>query len=127
MGWMCLSAKCSCASPPGHLRETHLHSGSSPKPLQNELAAIVGILELMPLDAFVDQPVSHMGPMEDMHQVLEVHDAVRKVCSAAEGRPIISKPIERFAYYPIAEASFAVIQTAETRPYANFILKKGVV
>jgi L-fucose mutarotase len=89
--------------------------------------AIAGILELMPLDAFVDQPVSHMGPVDDMHQVLDVHDAVRKVCSAAEGRPILSRPIERFAYYPIAEATFAVIQTAETRPYANFILKKGVV
>jgi L-fucose mutarotase len=89
--------------------------------------AIAGILELMPLDHFVEQPLSHMGPVEDMNKMLEVHAAVQAVCSASEGRAIISKPVERFAYYPIAEACFAIIQTAETRPYANFILKKGVV
>jgi L-fucose mutarotase len=89
--------------------------------------AIGGILELFPLDAFVEQPLSHMGLTENTDKLLDVHEDVQAVCSAAEGRIIVSKPIERFAYYPIAEACFAVIQTAETRPYANFILKKGVV
>jgi L-fucose mutarotase len=89
--------------------------------------AVAGILELMPLDNFVEQPVSHMGPIEDVHKMLEVHEDVQAVCSAAEGRKIVSKQIERVSYYPLAEACIAVIQTAETRPYANFILKKGVV
>ena len=89
--------------------------------------AIAGILELMPLDDFVDQSLSHMGPTENTNELLEVHKAVQAVCCIAEGRNIVSKPIERFAYYPIAEACFAIIQTAEARPYANFILKKGVV
>lgn len=45
----------------------------------------------------------------------------------AEGRKLVSKPIERFAYYPIAGTCFAVIQTNEDRPNANFISKKGLV
>lgn len=89
--------------------------------------AVAGILELFPLDHFVDQPVLHMGPTENTHELLEVHNAVQTICCASEGRNIVLKPVERFAYYPIAEACFAVIQTSETRPYANFILKKGVV
>jgi L-fucose mutarotase len=90
--------------------------------------AIAGILELFPLDGFVTSPLSHMGgPQGEQDRILEVHADVIRICSEAEGRPITSTPIERFAYYPIAEASFAVVQTAETRPYGNFILKKGVV
>jgi L-fucose mutarotase len=68
----------------------------------NATDAIAGILSLLPLDGLVD-------------------------CREVEGRNIVSKPIERFAYYPIAQSCFAVIQTSEDRPYANFILKKGVV
>jgi L-fucose mutarotase len=90
--------------------------------------AIAGILELFPLDAFVASPLSHMGgPQGEHERILEVHADVIRVCSEAEGRQIASTPLERFAYYPIAEASFAVVQTAEARPYGNFILKKGVV
>jgi L-fucose mutarotase len=90
--------------------------------------AIAGMLELFPLDTFVASPLSHMeGPVDEEGRMLEVHHDVIRACSLAEGRPITSTPIERFAYYPIAEASFAVVQTAESRPYANFILKKGVV
>lgn len=90
-------------------------------------AAIGGILELLPLDTFVTSPLWHMGPVEDTQRQLEVHTAVEAVCSQIEGRTIVSTPIERFAYYPRAEACAAVVQTAEVRPYANFILKKGVV
>ena len=89
--------------------------------------AIAGILELLPLDTFVKQPLSHMAAMDQFDQLLEVHKDVVDVCSKAEGRVIVSKPIERCTYYPIAEACFAVVQTAEARPYANFILKKGVI
>lgn len=90
--------------------------------------AIAGILSLMPLDKFVDSPLSHMSnPDGEYGRVLEVHIEVIDVCSRVEGRPITSTAIERFAYYPIAEAAFAVLQTAEKRPYANFILKKGVL
>jgi L-fucose mutarotase len=90
-------------------------------------SAIEGILKLMPLDHFVDQPVMHMEDPEQSGKLLEVHAMVQAVCRKSEGRDIGSKPIERFAYYPLAESCVAVVQTNETRPYGNFILKKGVV
>ncbi len=89
--------------------------------------AIAGILKLLPLDDFVDAPLLHMGPIDDPERLLEVHHEVMDVCSRAENRSIKSQPVERMAYYPIAMAGFAVVQTSEQRPYANFILKKGVV
>jgi L-fucose mutarotase len=93
----------------------------------NATDAIEGILKVFPLDSFVDQPLSHMEASDRPGQLLEVHAEVEKICSKAEGRKLVSKPIERFAYYPIAKSCFAVIQTNEDRPYANFILKKGVI
>ncbi|MDR3372455.1 MAG: RbsD/FucU domain-containing protein [Ancalomicrobiaceae bacterium] len=89
--------------------------------------AVAGILELFPLDDFVEFPIIHMGPVEDHTLLLDVHAEVIAACCLAEGRAINSRAVERAAYYPLAEASFAVVQTAEARPYANFILKKGVV
>ena len=35
--------------------------------------------------------------------------------------------IERFAYYERARKAYAVIATGETAPYANVVLKKGVI
>lgn len=89
--------------------------------------AVRGILQMMPLDTFVEAPVMHMEATDAPGKLLEVHKNVIAECSQAEGRLIASQAVERFAYYPIAMRSFAVIQTAESRPYGNFILKKGVV
>ena len=89
--------------------------------------AIGGLLQLLPLDNFVETPLSHMASADQPDRVLDVHAEVMTVCSKIEKRNIVSKPIERTAYYPLAMASFAVVQTSEDRPYANFILKKGIV
>ncbi|TCA04442.1 RbsD/FucU family protein [Rhizobium leguminosarum] len=89
--------------------------------------AVRGILQMMPLDTFNETPLMHMEAVDAPGELLEVHKDVLAVCSEAEGRSIASQPVERSAYYPIAMRSFAVIQTAESRAYGNFILKKGVV
>nr|WP_244471874.1 RbsD/FucU domain-containing protein [Rhizobium phaseoli] len=89
--------------------------------------AIEAILAVMPLDHFVEQPLKHMEDPDQPGIMLSVHADVELLCSTAEKRSITSRPIERFAYYPMAESCFAVVQTGEIRPYGNFILKKGVV
>jgi L-fucose mutarotase len=91
------------------------------------VTAIGAILNVMPLDHFVAQPLAHMEDPQKAGQLLPVHAEVEALCSRIEGRKLVSRPIERFAYYPLAECCIALIQTAETRPYGNFILKKGVV
>ncbi|MGO8654032.1 RbsD/FucU domain-containing protein, partial [Rhizobium ruizarguesonis] len=82
--------------------------------------AVGGILQLMPLDPFIETPLMHLEAVDAPGELLEVHKDVLAVCSEAEGRSIASQPVERVAYYPIAMRSLAVIQTAESRPYGNF-------
>ena len=86
-----------------------------------------GILELLPLDAFVDAPLSWMDPVDAPGTVLPVHAEVLAACCAAEGRDIGHAAIERHAFYAAAAGAFAVVQTTESRPYGCFLLKKGVV
>ena len=89
--------------------------------------AIGGILELMPLDSFVEAPVSWMDPADRPGTVLDVHSDVLEVCRQAEGRDVGYAVIERLQFYVRAKQSFAVVQNSENRPYGCFILKKGVV
>jgi L-fucose mutarotase len=35
--------------------------------------------------------------------------------------------VERFAFYERVRNAHAIVQTGELQPYANFILKKGVI
>ncbi len=88
--------------------------------------AVRAICSLLPVDGrFQDNPVRHMltgdgtpGPaVED----------VRAELAAAEGQEVGMEGLERFAFYAAAREAFAVVQTGETRPYACFLVAKGVV
>ncbi|GGE15673.1 RbsD or FucU transporter [Aureimonas endophytica] len=85
------------------------------------------ILSLLPLDSFVDKPVSRMAVVDDFDAVLDVHQEVQQVVNEAEGREIPIVPLERFAFYEAAKRCYAVVRTTDARPYANFVFKKGVV
>ena len=88
---------------------------------------IAGMLELLPLDDFVDAPLAWMDPSVDPGAVLPVHAEVLEVCRRAEGREVGHAVIERMRFYARARQCFAVVQNSENRPYGCFILKKGVV
>ena len=69
------------------------------------------ILQLIPLDQYVDQPA-----------------ALMKVVPGDPVVPVIwDELMERFAFYDRAKNAYAVIATGETAIYANVLLKKGVV
>ena len=90
-------------------------------------SSIGGILELMPLDNFVEAPIAWMDPVDQPGVVLPVHADVLAACRRAEGREVAHGVIERFDFYAAAKKCFAVVQNGENRPYGCFILKKGVV
>ena len=90
-------------------------------------ASIGGILELMPLDSFVDAPLAWMDPVDQPGAILSVHADVLAACQKAEGRDVAHAVIERHQFYVAARKCFAVVQNSENRPYGCFILKKGVV
>ena len=89
--------------------------------------SIGGILELLPLDSFVDAPLRWMDSSVEPGIVLPVHADVLDVCRRAEGREVQHAVIERHQFYAAAKKCFAVVQNSENRPYGCFILKKGVV
>ena len=91
--------------------------------------ALDAICSVLPLDLFVDTPVHHMVPSDGVElpaSGAECHgDAIAAVERHCPGVRVGT--IERFAFYEAAKPCFAVVQTAERRPYGCFILKKGVV
>jgi L-fucose mutarotase len=89
--------------------------------------ATKAILSLMPLDSFVDAPISRMQVVGKPAMTMPIFDRMQSVADAAEGRPIAIKSLERFAFYAAAKQSFAIIRTADSGPYGCFILKKGVI
>ena len=85
------------------------------------------ILTLLPLDTFVDAPVSRMQVVGDPGGVVPVFGLMQAVIDAAEGRAVRMQALERFAFYEAAKRAFAILRTSDPGPYGCFILKKGVV
>ena len=91
--------------------------------------ACEAVLSLLPLDTMVAQPVAYM-------QVCDTPDAYRSALQrrvigsleqAGHATPAQCGAIERFAFYDRVRQAHAIVHTGELQPYANFILKKGVI
>lgn len=86
--------------------------------------AVQAILSLLPVDGYEPDPVLSM-------QV--VGDPDRRPDTVAEATPLFRAAgagmasLDRFAFYERARGAYAVVQTAELRPYGNFIIRKGVI
>ena len=89
--------------------------------------AVGAILSVFPLDTFVDDFAGRMEVVGAPSEVPPVQREVQAEIDRAEGRarPMVS--IERFAFYDMARAAYAVIQTGERRFYGCFMLRKGVI
>ena len=86
------------------------------------------ILQLFPLDTYVEKPVNLMQVMKGDPVKTPIWDEYRKIVNAADerGAAVIGE-IERFAFYEEARSAYAVIATGEEALYANIMLQKGVV
>jgi L-fucose mutarotase len=84
------------------------------------------ILQLMPLDDFVDDPAICMqvvGSADKREPIMDEFDAIVKKHEPKMGLT----SLERFAFYDRANAGYAIVQTGEGRLYGNIILKKGII
>ncbi|MDR1392907.1 MAG: hypothetical protein LBJ62_02915 [Bifidobacteriaceae bacterium] len=88
-------------------------------------AAIAAICSVTPLDTFIDQPLAAMRPVGE-DSLPAVTTEVVAAASQAEGRQIIPRPVERFAFYAEAKSAALMVATGEARPYACYLLTKGV-
>jgi len=89
--------------------------------------AVRAILSVLPLDTFVDDFAGRMEVVGAPAEVPPVQAEVQAEIDRAEGRPRPMVPIERFAFYDMARAAYAVIQTGERRFYGCFMFRKGVI
>jgi L-fucose mutarotase len=86
-----------------------------------------GILQLFPLDTYVERPVGLMAVVSgDPYQPV-IWDEYLKIIQKHEPGFKGFEKIERFAFYERAKQAYAVLATGEAALYANIILKKGVV
>ena len=85
------------------------------------------ILTHLPLDTFVDEPISRMEVVGSPAELVEAHRTMQRVADSFEGKPVVIRALERFDFYKEAGQSFAIVQTSDAGPYGCFILKKGVL
>lgn len=88
-----------------------------------------GIMELFPLDQYVEKPVAvmHRVPEDEAKGLpVPIWDTFQEIVDSAEGKKVQIEQVERFAFYERAKRAFAVVHTGETAQYGNIILKKGL-
>lgn len=84
------------------------------------------ILTLMPLDTYVDTPVSLMEVVPGDNVETPIWDEYAKIVEKHQPGTKIGH-IERFQFYEEARRCYAVVASGESALYANIILQKGVV
>ena len=86
------------------------------------------ILQLFPLDTYVEKPVSLMAVVPGDKVETPIWDEYKRIIAKYDdrGADTVSN-IERFAFYEEAKKAYAIIATGESALYANVILQKGVI
>ncbi|WP_320144437.1 RbsD/FucU domain-containing protein [uncultured Cohaesibacter sp.] len=85
------------------------------------------VLELMPLDDFVEDPAYVMEVVGDAAQTPPVVSEFQTVINDVADNPATIAAMNRFAFYERSQKAYAIIQSGERRLYGNIIVKKGVV
>jgi len=101
-----------------------------PQPVEwtvDAITALGAVLGHFPIDLYDPEipPVQGMAVVDMPGAIPEVVAEATPLFKAAGGFDVTL--VERHAFYEAARSCFAVVRTAESRPYGNFILRKGVV
>ena len=86
------------------------------------------ILTGIPLDSYVEKPVTLMEVMPGDPVKTPIWDTYKEIVSKHDERGAEAVGnIERFAFYEEAKKAYCIIATGEKAVYANVMLQKGVV
>lgn len=91
--------------------------------------ACAAVLSVLPLDAAVAQPVAFMqvsGRPAGYRSALQ-RDVIARMQASCAATETQCEATERFAFYERVSRAYAIVQTGEMQPFANFLLKKGVI
>lgn len=85
------------------------------------------VVQLLPLDTFVDAPASSMAVVGHSGATPEIVAEFQRIINEHADIQTSIRPLERFEFYDRARNAFAIVQTGEGRLYGNIILTKGVI
>jgi L-fucose mutarotase len=91
--------------------------------------ACEAVLSVLPLDEMVAQPVAYMkvsGTAAGYRSALQ-REVIDDIVQAGAARAEQCEAVERFAFYERVSGAYAIVQTGELQPWANFLFKKGVI
>ncbi|MGE7919510.1 RbsD/FucU family protein [Viridibacillus sp. NPDC093762] len=119
----------------GHSDEIVIADGNFPAASHNEkivrldgndIASILeGILFLMPLDTYVENPICLMMHGEEVERP-EIWKEYEELVTKSEN-VFKAEYLSRESFYERAKTAYAIVTTSEKALYANIILKKGVI
>ena len=90
-------------------------------------ALLDAILQLFPLDQYVERPVALMAVVPGDPYKPVIWDEYRNTIQKFEPEFKDFEYVERFAFYERAKKAYAVLASSEMALYANINLKKGVI
>lgn len=86
------------------------------------------ILQVFPLDTYVEHPVILMEVMPGDDVETPIWDTYKEIIRKYDNRgDAVVGNIERFTFYEEAQKAYAIVATGESALYANVMLQKGVV
>lgn len=91
--------------------------------------AAQAVLSVLPLGIAEEKPVAYMhvtGSPTGYASAVQ-REVISLVKSDPASAHLQAEAVGRFAFYDMASSAYAIVQTGELQPYANFIFKKGVI
>lgn len=86
------------------------------------------ILQVFPLDTYVEKPVNLMAVMDGDDVETPIWDTYKEIVAKYDDRGADAVGnIERFKFYDETKTAYCVIATSESALYANIMLQKGVI
>ena len=86
------------------------------------------ILQVFPLDTYVEKPVSLMEVMKGDNAKTPIWDTYKEIIAKYDERGDATIGcIDRFKFYDEAKTAYAIVATSEKAIYANIMLQKGVI
>lgn len=86
------------------------------------------ILQVFPLDTYVEKPVCLMEVVKGDTVTTPIWDTYQNIVLKYDDRGADAiGHVERFAFYEESQKVYAIIATSEMALYANIMLQKGVV
>ena len=91
--------------------------------------ACSAVLSVFPLDAMVAQPVAYMqvGDTPEGYCSALQREVLADMAASGDARVDQCQATERFSFYERVSRAYAIVQTGEMQPWANFLFKKGVI